>query len=266
MRHQKKQPILMTPENPKLLATTDASPPLLLKFLIELRRRLLLSLVVIALLFFALAYFSNQLYHWLALPLLHHLPQGSGFIATQVIAPIWIPFKFSMVVAFTLAVPFLIYQVWAFIAPALYQKERSHIWPLLFISTFLFYAGMAFAYFVIFPLLFGFLTHSAPANVLIAPDISEYLDFTLKMLFVFGFIFEVPIITTVLVMTGVTTREHLVKLRPYAIVTAFVVGMLLAPPDVFSQTLLAIPLWLLFEIGLFCARFVKIKATEIVTS
>ncbi len=236
---------------------SESTSPRLLRFLIELRKRLLLSVVVIALLFFGLAYFSNELYHWLALPLLSHLPAGSNFIATQVIAPIWIPFKFAMVVAVLLALPFWIYQLWAFIAPALYQKEKRLIWPLLLLSTALFYAGMAFAYFVIFPLLFGFLTKSAPAQVTVAPDISQYLDFTLKMLFVFGLIFEVPLVTLVLVITGITTRERLVKLRPYAIVTAFIVGMLLAPPDVFSQTLLALPLWLLFEVGLLCARFVK---------
>ncbi len=247
----------MTPENHKPAETSPSPHPTLLRFLIELRSRLLLSVLVVAALFFGLASFSNRLYHWLALPLLQHLPAGSSLIATQVIAPIWIPVKFAMVVAVLAALPFLIYQVWAFIAPALYHKERRLIWPLLFISTALFYLGMAFAYFVIFPLLFGFLAKSAPAQVTVAPDISQYLDFTLKMLFVFGFIFEVPMATTVLVLAGITTRERLVKLRPYAIVTAFIVGMLLAPPDVFSQTLLAIPLWLLFEIGLFCTRFVK---------
>lgn len=247
----------MNPENPKPVESSSTSNPTLLGFLIELRRRLLLSVLVVAGLFFGLAYFSNQLYHWLALPLLRHLPAGSSLIATQVIAPIWIPFKFAMVVAVLVALPFLIYQIWAFIAPALYHKERRVLWPLLFVSTALFYLGMAFAYFVIFPLLFGFLAKSAPAQVTVAPDISQYLDFTLKMLFVFGLIFEVPMVTMVLVLTGITTRERLVKMRPYAIVTAFIVGMLLAPPDVFSQTLLAIPLWLLFEIGLFCARFVN---------
>jgi sec-independent protein translocase protein TatC len=252
----------MKPENPSLTEATQSPNPTLLRFLIELRRRLLLSVIVVAGLFFSLAYFSNQLYYWLALPLLKHLPAGSNLIATQVIAPIWIPFKFAMVVSFLLALPFLIYQLWAFIAPALYHKERRLVWPLLFLTTALFYLGMVFAYFIIFPLLFGFLAKSAPVQVMVAPDISQYLDFTLKMLFVFGFIFEVPMITTLLVLTGLTTRERLVKLRPYAIVTAFIVGMLLAPPDVFSQTLLAIPLWFLFEIGLFCSRFVKRKAED----
>lgn len=238
-------------------AAPNSSKPALLPFLLELRRRLLRSVLVLALLFLSLAYFSNTLYHWLALPLLRHLPAGGHLIATEVVAPLWIPFKFSMVVALFLALPFLIYQVWAFIAPALYVRERRLLWPLLFLSTALFYLGMAFAYFVIFPLLFGFLGHSAPEQVLVAPDISLYLEFTLKLLFIFGLIFEVPMITVVLVMTGITTREALTKLRPYAIVGAFIAGMLLAPPDVFSQTLLALPLWFLFEVGLFCSRFVE---------
>lgn len=235
----------------------NAASPVLLQFLIELRRRILWSVMMVVGLFFILAYFSNELYHWLALPLLQNLPQGSYLIATQVVAPLWIPLKFAMMVAFVLTIPFLIYQLWAFIAPALYAKERRLVWPLLLVSTALFYMGMAFAYFVIFPLLFSFLAHAAPKNVMVAPDISQYLDFTLKMLLVFGMIFEVPVATTVLVLTGVTTRERLRQFRPYAIVTAFIIGMLLAPPDVFSQTLLALPLWLLFEVGLFCSRFVE---------
>ncbi len=236
-------------------ATQNIPNPNLLRFLIELRRRLILSAIVITLLFCILAYFSNPLYNLLALPLLKHMPQGSYLIATQVIAPLWIPFKFSMVVSVLIAVPFLIYQAWAFIAPALYAKERKLVWPLLFVSTFLFYLGMAFAYFVIFPLLFGFLAKAAPLHVVVAPDITQYLDFTLKMLLVFGTIFEVPIVTLVLILTGVCKREALIKARPYVIVGAFIAGMLLAPPDVFSQTLLAIPLWMLFEVGLFSARF-----------
>lgn len=238
-------------------ATQNIPNANLLRFLIELRRRLILSAIVITILFCVLAYFSNPLYNLLALPLLKHMPQGSYLIATQVIAPLWIPFKFSMVVSILVAVPFLIYQVWAFIAPALYVNERKLVWPLLFVSAFLFYLGMAFAYFVIFPLLFGFLAKAVPQHVIIAPDITQYLDFALKMLLVFGMIFEVPIITLVLILTGVVKREALIKIRPYVIVGAFIVGMLLAPPDVFSQTLLAIPLWLLFEVGLFSAKFFK---------
>jgi sec-independent protein translocase protein TatC len=236
-------------------SANPAPNPALLRFLVELRRRLIASAVVILILFCVLAYFSNSLYHWLALPLLNHLPQGSYLIATQVIAPLWIPFKFSMIVAVILSVPYIIYQAWAFIAPALYANERRMAWPLLLISILLFYLGMAFAYFVIFPLLFSFLAKSAPQHVMVAPDISQYLDFTMKMLLVFGLVFEVPIVTVVLIMTGITTRERLAQMRPYIIVAAFILGMLFAPPDVFSQTLLAIPLWLLFELGLLSSRF-----------
>lgn len=235
--------------NPKL------ANPVLLGFLVELRKRVLWSLLVLTGIFLILSYFSNELYQALALPLLKNLPSGSYLIATQVIAPLWIPLKFALMIAFIVTIPFLIYQGWAFVAPALYQNERRIIWPLLLISIVLFYAGMAFAYLGIFPVLFRFLAHAAPEHILIAPDISQYLDFTLKMLLMFGLIFEVPIITTVLVLTKAISRERLITLRPYMIVTAFIIGMLIAPPDVFSQTLLAIPLWLLFEVGVFCARF-----------
>lgn len=236
--------------------TANSAPnPVLLPYLIELRRRLIASAIFVITLFCILAYFSNSLYHWLALPLLNHLPQGSYLIATQVTAPLWIPFKFAIIIAVILSVPYLIYQAWAFIAPALYINERRKIWPLLLLSILLFYVGMAFAYFVIFPLLFGLLAKSAPQHVMIAPDISQYLDFTMKMLFVFGTIFEVPIVTVAFVMTGITTHKNLAQARSYIIVAAFIIGMLLAPPDVFSQTLLAIPLWLLFELGLLCSRY-----------
>jgi sec-independent protein translocase protein TatC len=204
-----------------------------------------------------LFYFANNLYTLLALPLLKHLPVGQGLIATNVVSPFFAPVELTFVASLFLAVPIILYQVWAFIAPALYQHERRLIWPLLFISVILFYVGVAFAYFVIFPLLFAFLTQTAPHGVLVSPDISQYLDFTLKLLFIFGSIFEVPVATILLILTGVTTRETLVKYRSYAIVAAFVIGMLLAPPDILSQTLLAIPLWLLFEMGIWLSRFFK---------
>ncbi len=233
----------------------------LLRFLIELRKRLISALVVLSLVFVVLSYFSNDLYTLLALPLLKHLPHGQGLIATNVVAPFFVPFQLTFVVSLFLVMPFLLYQLWAFIAPALYQHERRLLWPLLFVSTLLFYAGVAFAYFVIFPLVFGYLAHSAPRGVNFSPDISQYLDFTLQLFFIFGVIFEVPIVTIVLIWTGITTRENLTKMRSYVIVGAFVAGMLFAPPDVLSQTLLAVPLWLLFEAGLFFSRFFE-KARE----
>lgn len=227
----------------------------LLRFLVELRKRLISSLLVLSVIFFILFYFANDLYTLLAHPLLKYLPQGHGLIATDIIAPFFVPFQLTFVLAVFLSVPFFLYQLWAFIAPALYQHEKRLVWPLLFISTALFYSGVAFAYFVIFPVIFSFLTHTAPMGVMVSPDITHYLDFTLKLFFIFGAIFEVPVLTILLIWSGVTTREQLIKMRPYAIVSAFVVGMLLGPPDVLSQTLLAVPLWLLFEAGIYFSKF-----------
>jgi sec-independent protein translocase protein TatC len=229
----------------------------LVSYLIEFRRRMINCLLVTALIFLILLYFSNQIYTLLALPLLRHLPHGQGLIATNVVAPFFVPFQLTLVAAVFISVPFLLYQLWMFIAPALYQHERKLVWPLLFISTLLFYSGVCFAYFIILPILFGFLTRVAPQGVVVSPDISQYLDFTLKLFFVFGGIFEVPVATILLILTGAVTREKLISLRPYAIVAASVIGMLLAPPDVVSQTLLAIPLWLLFELGIGLSRFFK---------
>jgi len=229
----------------------------LVRYLIEFRKRMLACLLLLSTLFLVLFYFANDIYTILALPLLKHLPQGHGLIATHVLAPFFVPFELTFVTALCLAIPFFLYQLWAFIAPALYLRERRLIWPLLCASIILFYAGILFAYFVMFPILFTFLTHSAPQGVIVSPDISQYLDFTLKLFLVFGVIFEVPIVTVLLIWTGVMTREKMIKIRPYAIVGAFVVGMLLAPPDVVSQTLLAIPLWLLFEAGIILSRFFK---------
>lgn len=235
----------------------NAASPELLSYLIEFRRRIINCLLFTALIFFILLYFSNNIYTLLALPLLHRLPHGQGLIATNVVAPFFVPFQLTLVASVFISVPFLLYQLWMFIAPALYQHERKLVWPLLFISTLLFYLGVSFAYFIILPILFGFLTKVAPQGVVVSPDISQYLDFTLKLFLIFGGIFEVPVATILLIWSGVVTREKLISLRPYAIVSAFVIGMLLAPPDVVSQTLLAIPLWLLFELGIWLSRFFK---------
>lgn len=230
----------------------------MLRFLIELRKRLIYSLLALGIIFGVLFYFANELYTLLAQPLLKHLPVGQGLIATNIVAPFFVPFELTFVIALFVTVPVFLYQLWAFIAPALYQHERRWVWPLLLISTLLFYLGVAFAYFVIFPIVFSFLVHTAPRGVLVSPDISQYLDFTLKLFFIFGAIFEVPVATILLIWTGVTTREKLIRMRPYAIVAAFVVGMLLGPPDVLSQTLLAVPLWMLFELGIFVAKFLPL--------
>jgi sec-independent protein translocase protein TatC len=224
-------------------------------FLVELRKRLMYALIVLFLLFAVLLYYANHLYTWLALPLLKFLPQGH-LIATQVVSPFFVPFKLAFMASMLLSVPFFLYQLWAFIAPALYGHERRLIWPFLLMSAFLFYAGIAFAYFVIFPLLFHFLANVAPKGVVLSPDISEYLDFTIKLLLVFGSLFEIPIIMVLLVSTHLVTRERFIKMRAYAIVCSFILGMLLAPPDVLSQTLLAVPIWLLYEVGILLSRWV----------
>ncbi len=238
----------------------DPEQPLI-DHLIELRSRLLRILACVGVLFLLLFPFANPLYEWLALPLLRHLPDESTMIATEVASPFLAPFKFVLVLAFFLSMPFVLYQLWAFIAPGLYQRERRIVLPLLVSSSLLFYAGVAFAYFVVFPLVFSFLIGAAPEGVAVMTDISKYLEFVLKLFFAFGAAFEVPVATILLVWAGVTTPERLVAKRPYVIVGAFVVGMLLTPPDMISQTLLAIPIWLLFELGVYAAR-VLVPARE----
>jgi len=232
----------------------DAGQPLI-THLIELRGRLLRILAAILVVFLLLFPFANDLYALLAKPLLTHLPQGASMIATEVASPFLAPFKFTMVLSFFVAIPLVLYQVWAFIAPGLYRNERRLVLPLLFSSTLLFYAGMAFAYFIVFPLIFDFLVGVAPEGVAVMTDISKYLEFVLKLFFAFGMAFEVPIATIVMVWAGVTTPENLVAKRPYVIVAAFVIGMLLTPPDMISQTLLALTMWLLFEAGIVFSRY-----------
>jgi len=225
--------------------------------LIELRDRLLRVVLVVVVIFLGLPPFANWLFSRLAGPLTRHLPEGSSMIAIEVASPFFTPFKLAMVVAIFAAMPYILYQAWAFIAPGLYRHERKRVFPLLVSSTLLFYLGAAFAYFVVFPLVFGFLTRTAPEGVAVMTDISRYLDFVLTLFFAFGIAFEVPVATVLLVWTGVVSPESLRAKRAYIIVGAFVIGMLLTPPDVISQTLLAVPMWLLFEIGVFMStRFV----------
>ena len=240
---------------------SQAEQPLI-SHLIELRTRLMRALVAILLAFVALIYFSNDIYDFVARPLLSQLPEGTSMIATDVATPFITPIKLTLVVSFFVAIPYLLYQAWAFIAPGLYQHERRLVMPLVASSAVLFYAGMAFAYYVVFPLVFGFFTSTAPAGVTVATDIASYLDFVLTLFFAFGVAFEIPVATILLCWTGVTNPQSLREKRPYVIVGVFVVGMLLTPPDVFSQTLLAIPMWALWEIGLFFARFYVKKEDE----
>lgn len=231
----------------------DTQP--LISHLIELRKRLLNCIIVVLAIFLLLVYFANDIYHYVAEPLIRQLPQGASMIATDVASPFLAPIKLTFTVSLFLSVPAILYQVWAFVAPALYQHERRLVVPLLFSSTALFYLGMAFAYFVVFPLAFAFFTKTAPAGVTIATDISHYLNFVMTLFFSFGLAFEVPVAIVLLCWSGVVTPSSLKQKRPYMLVAAFVIGMLLTPPDVFSQTLLALPLYALFEVGVFFARF-----------
>lgn len=222
--------------------------------LLELRDRLLRMVLAVMVLFLGLIYFANDIYHFVAEPLIKVMPAGTGMIATEVLSPFLTPFKLTLVVSVFLAMPVILYQLWAFIAPGLYQHERKLALPLVASSIVLFYAGAAFAYFVVFKLVFAFLVQILPQGVSMMTDIRAYLDFVLRMFFAFGLAFEVPIATIILVWMGMTTPQQLAAKRPYIIVGAFVLGMLLTPPDVISQTMLALPMWLLFEIGVFFSR------------
>ncbi|WP_295607764.1 twin-arginine translocase subunit TatC [uncultured Lamprocystis sp.] len=222
--------------------------------LIELRDRLIRMLIGVGIALLVTFPFANDIYTYVAAPLIAQLPAGSTMIATQVISPFLTPFKLALVAAVFLAMPYLLYQLWAFIAPGLYRHEKRLAVPLLASSVVLFYLGMVFAYFLVFPLIFGFMAATTPEGVSMMTDISAYLDFVLALFFAFGIAFEVPIATILLVVTGLTTPDALAEKRPYVIVGAFVIGMLLTPPDVFSQTLLAVPMWLLFELGVFASR------------
>ena len=245
----------------------DRDPELpLIAHLVELRSRLLRCLLVLAGIFLATTPFANDIYAIVAGPLLAKLPSGSTMIATEVAAPFVVPFKLCLFVALFAAMPFVLYQTWAFIAPGLYDNERRFAVPLLLSSIALFYAGIAFAFFVVFPLLFGFFTTTVPEGVAVMTDIGHYLDFVLKLFFSFGLVFEVPVATVLVIWTGLVPAASLVRARPYIILGAFALGALLTPgPDVLSQILLALPLWLLFEVGLFLGRRVHGRGEKAAT-
>lgn len=240
----------------------DPAMPLV-SHLTELRSRLLHSLLVVAVILLSLLYFSNDIYAFFSQPLRKLLPPGTSMIATEVTSTFFAPFKLTLVASLLIAMPYILYQVWSFIAPGLYQHEKRFAIPLLASSILLFYLGMAFAYYVTFPLIFGFFSQTAPEGVAYTPDITSFLDMALKMLFAFGFIFEVPIATLLLVWSGLTTTEALRKKRPYVIVGCFIVGALLSPPDVLSQTLMALPMWLLFEAGILASHLIKPRRPKI---
>ena len=225
----------------------------LMSHLIELRSRLLKMAAAIVLVFVGLLPFARHIFEFVSEPLRAVLP-GGQMIATAVASPLLAPFKLTFYVALFIAMPVVLYQVWAFVAPGLYMKEKRFALPLLASSITLFYAGVAFAYFVVFPLIFGFMTAIAPAGVEVMTDVTSYLDFIMMLVLAFGIAFEVPIAAVLIVWTGLTTTEKLGKARPYIFLGAFVVGMLLTPPDVISQTLLAVPVYLLYELGIIMAR------------
>ncbi|WP_281646082.1 twin-arginine translocase subunit TatC [Parendozoicomonas sp. Alg238-R29] len=239
----------------------DTEQPLV-QHLLELRNRILKSVAVVVVIFLGLFYFANDIYAFVSLPLRAYLPEGASMIATEVASPFLTPFKLTLVVSVFLGIPFVLHQIWAFISPGLYQHEKRLAVPLLISSVLLFYGGAAFAYYVVFPLVFGFFTSVGPEGVTIMTDINRYLDFVLKMFFAFGIAFEIPVATVLLVASGLTTVEDLKKKRPYVVVGCFVVGMLLTPPDVISQSLLALPMWLLFECGIIFSRFAKSSASQ----
>lgn len=232
-----------------------------LEHLVELRSRLLKACLSVVVVLIVLLPFSRTLYEALASPMMAQMPEGSSMIAIDVASPFLTPFKLTLLISIMISIPVVLYQLWAFVAPALFKHEKKLARPLLFSSVFLFYAGCAFAYFIVFPLVFGFLTRIAPDGVAVMTDISKYLDFVMTLFLAFGITFEVPIATIIMVATGVTTPEKLAGWRPYIIVGAFALGMILTPPDVISQTLLALPMWLLFELGIIFSR-ILIKANE----
>ncbi len=230
--------------------------------LVELRGRLIRAVMGVLGVFLCLLPFANTLYTWLALPLLSKMPAGGHMIATEVTTPFFVPMKVAGLIAFLLALPYVLYQVWGFVAPGLYSHEKRMALPLIVTSTVLFYCGMAFAYFAVFPFVFGFITSTAPQGVEIMTDIEKYLGFVINMFLAFGLAFETPVAVVLLVKLGVLTIAQLRDARRYVIVGAFILGAIFTPPDAVSQTLLAIPLWLLYEIGILVASRMVSATTE----
>ena len=241
----------MSAERPDL----DEDKPFL-SHLIELRTRLMWSVGVLLAVFLCIFPFYDTLFSIFSEPLRRVLPTGD-LQAIKVAGPFLIPMKLSLVAALFIAIPYLLYQLWAFVAPGLYRHERRLVWPLMISSSILFYLGSAFSYFLVLPLVYAFFAGVTPLGVVYQPDIGEYLDFVLKMLVVFGLAFQVPIATVLLVRTGVSTREDLAAKRPYVIVGVFAIAMLLTPPDIVSQIFLAVPVWMLFELGLVLSRYFR---------
>ncbi len=231
-------------------------------YLTELRRRLIRSILVVGVVFLIFSFIADQIYHVFSLPLIKNLPGHKGLIATSVPAPFLVPFKSAFVFAVYVTVPYWLYEIWSFINPALYRKEKKIGWIFLFAGSLLFYLGTLFAYFIVMPMLFHFFIQVAPASVEVKPDISKYFSFIMRLFFAFGFSFELPVVILLLIWSGVTTVNKLKRKRPYVIIGAFIMAMLLTPPDIISQVLLAIPIWLLFEFGLVLARWLLPAASS----
>ncbi len=238
-------------------ALVDSAEMPFMAHVVELRQRILRALFAVLALFFPIYFFANDLYGLVAAPLMAHLPDGANMIATQVASPFLTPFKLAVYAAIFIAMPVLLHQAWSFVSPGLYKHEKRFARPLLVSSIALFYLGMAFAYFLVFPLVFAFMASITPEGVTMMTDIHAYLDFVLTMFFAFGFAFEIPIVTLLLVWSGISTAKSIANKRPYVIVGCFIGGMLLTPPDVISQLLLALPTWLLFEVGILFAKFAE---------
>lgn len=242
------------PPPPDNLSAEPLISSSLIGHLLELRRRLLYWVATLLAIFFALLPFQNRVFDFVAMPLIRRLPAGSSMIATGVTSPFMTPMKLMLMVALFLSVPVFLWHLWRFISPALYKRERRMFFPLLVSSVILFYGGVAFAYFVLFPVAFAFLTSVAPAGVKMMTDINAYLDFVLTIFFAFGLAFEVPVAIVLAVWAGFTSPAKLKKVRPYAFVGSFIIGMVLSPPDVVSMTLLSVPIYCLYEIGMLMAR------------
>lgn len=244
------------------MSTSHPKNYTLFDHLLELRTRLLHAVVGVLVVFCSLIYFAQDIYQYVAEPLLATMPKGTQMIATDVASPFFAPFKLTIVLSIFIAMPYILYQVWSFVAPGLYRNEKRLVAPLMFGSTLLFYSGIAFAYYLVFPVVFAFFNSVAPEGVTIATDISSYLDFVLKLFFAFGAAFEIPIAIILMCWTGVTSPDNLRSKRPYVVVGAFILGMLLTPPDIISQTMLAVPMLMLFEVGIIFASFYKRPSEE----
>tara|TARA_B100000965_G_scaffold213863_1_gene178730 strand:- start:129 stop:893 length:765 start_codon:yes stop_codon:yes gene_type:complete len=243
----------MTSPNPDDEAVDKTHQPFL-EHIVELRTRILRSLALVALLFLPVYYFAEPLFNFVAAPLMSRLPEGSGMIATQVASPFLAPFKLAIYTAIFIGIPFLLHQLWSFVSPGLYRHEKRFALPLLTSSVALFYCGMAFSYFLVFPIVFTFFIEISPTGINMMTDINQYLDFVMKMFLAFGLAFEIPVATLLMVWSGLTTADAMAAKRPYIVIGCFVLGMFLTPPDVVSQLLLALPMWLLFEVGVGLAR------------